>query len=163
MDAAVKALSDAKDALVNIKALGDAIEAAEALAAQTDVYTEASLNIYKAAIADAKEVYERANAQQSHIDNAVANLKAAESSLVKKSGEALDKDNLANGTYSIVANLWHADQDKESMGNAALYHNAVLTVKDGVYTLTLRAHTMTVGSITGRTGYDPDRTGRIRT
>lgn len=126
-----------------------AIEKAEKTLATEGVYTEASMNIYQAALDLARETYERDGASQQNVDNAVSSLNEAEAKLVKISEAELDKNNLEDGVYTVVVNLWHAEQDKESMGNAALYHNAVLTVKDGAYTLAITGHSMTVGSITG--------------
>ncbi|WP_099469679.1 DUF454 family protein [Konateibacter massiliensis] len=60
----------------------------------------------------------------------------------------LDKDNLSNGKYNVYVDLWHATANQASMGNAAMNHTALLTVKDGVYTLDFTTHPMTVGTIT---------------
>lgn len=145
LEAAVKALAARADK-AQLKA---AIEEAKLEAAKTDIYTEASLKIYNAAIETAEEVYSQDSISQVQVDQAVTNLKEAQSVLEKISTDDLDKNNLADGTYTVVVNLWHAEQDKESMGNAALYHNAILTVDGEKYTLTLKGHTMTVGAITG--------------
>ena len=145
LDAAIVALKERADKT----ALAAAIKAAEIEAAKTDVYTEASLLIFQNTIAAAQEIYDRDSISQAQVDQAVEDLKAAQAELKLISSDDLDKDKLADGIYSVVVNLWHVEQDKESMGNAALYHNATLTVKDGKYTLTLKGHTMTVGSVTG--------------
>lgn len=145
LDAAIVALKERADKT----ALAAAIKAAEIEAVKTDVYTEASLLIFQNTIAAAQEIYDRDSISQAQVDQAVEDLKAAQAELKLISSDDLDKDKLADGTYSVVVNLWHAEQDKESMGNAALYHNAALTVKDGKYTLTIKGHTMTVGSVTG--------------
>ncbi len=145
LDAAIVALKERADKT----ALAAAIKAAEIEAAKTDVYTEASLLIFQNTIAAAQEIYDRDSISQAQVDQAVEDLKAAQAELKLISSDDLDKDKLADGIYSVVVNLWHVEQDKESMGNAALYHNATLTVKDGKYTLTIKGHTMTVGSVTG--------------
>lgn len=61
--------------------------------------------------------------------------------------EVLLKDNLEDGKYTVMVYLWNATMDKESMGDAALNHEALLTVKDGIYQIELTTHPMTVGTI----------------
>lgn len=60
----------------------------------------------------------------------------------------LDKDNLPDGKYTVVVNLWHAVSDKASMGNLALNHEALITVKKEKYIMELATYPMTVGTIT---------------
>lgn len=59
-----------------------------------------------------------------------------------------DKSSLEDGKYQVKVDLWNATTDKESMGNAALNHTALLTVKDGVYSIELSTRPMSVGTIT---------------
>lgn len=152
INTAVEELNDAVSGLTkraDKTALKEALDEAEEIVKQTGKYTEASLAIYQAAIDTAQSAYDRVNISQAQVDQAVNTLKAAKSDLVEISSEDLDINDLADGTYSVVVNLWHASQDKESMGNDALYHTATLTVKDGVYTLRITGHTMTVSNQTG--------------
>lgn len=144
-------LQTAKDGLVDRSALKAAIDHAQEIAAQTDKYTEASLAIYNAELGNAKNLYasiKTVTAEQ--IGAQIASLQSAEQSLVEKSSEDLDKDKLADGKYMVDVNLWHATQDKESMGNQALYHHGIITVKDGKYYLMIVGHEVTVGNITGK-------------
>ena len=60
----------------------------------------------------------------------------------------LDKNNLADGRYTVTVHLWHATQNKESMGNATLNHQALITVKKGVYTMDISTHPVKIGSVT---------------
>ena len=144
-------LDNAKAGLVDRTALKDAIAHGNEIAALTDKYTEASLAIYKAELAEAKKLYgSTATVTAEEIGAQIASLQAAEQSLVEKSSEDLDKDKLADGKYMVDVNLWHATQDKESMGNQALYHHGIITVKDGKYSLMIVGHEVTVGNITGK-------------
>ena len=144
-------LDNAKAGLVDRTALKDAIAHGNEIAALTDKYTEASLAIYKAELAEAKKLYgSTATVTAEEIGAQIASLQAAEQSLVEKSSEDLDKDKLADGKYMVDVNLWHATQDQESMGNQALYHHGIITVKDGKYYLMIVGHEMTVGNITGK-------------
>ncbi|MBD8941716.1 MAG: hypothetical protein EGR71_04150 [Clostridiales bacterium] len=130
--------------------LNEVISEAEKLINESgNDYTEASLKIYKEAVDSAKETAARENISQTQVDEATATLRAAKNSLIKKTSDVLDKNNLADGVYTVSVNLWHATQDKESMGNAALYHTATLTVKDGKYTLRISGHKMTTSGQTG--------------
>ena len=152
INTAVEELNDAVSGLTkraDKTELKAALDEANEIVKQTDKYTEASLSIYQAAIDTAQSAYDRVNISQAQVDQAAETLLAAKGDLVEISSEELDINNLADGTYSVVVNLWHASQDQESMGNAALYHTAVLTVDDGVYTLRISGHTMTVSGQTG--------------
>lgn len=144
-------LQNAKDGLVDRSALKTAIDHAQEIAAQTDKYTEASLAKFNAKLGDAKNLYASIkNVTAEEIGAQIASLQAAEQSLVEKSSEDLDKDKLADGKYMVDVNLWHATQDKESMGNQALYHHGIITVKGGKYSLMIVGHEVTVGNITGK-------------
>lgn len=127
--------------------LGTLIGQAEQLLTQTDKYTEASLNQLKGTLDQAKKAFESSTTQVV-VDGQTELLKNAISSLVEKSSEQLDKDNLKDGKYHVYVYLWNASSDKASMGDPALNHEALLTVKDGAYQLDLSTHTMTVGTIT---------------
>ena len=137
---AVKALKAAENGLVKIGELKDAIDKADAVLAQTKEYSGASLSIYKGVVDSAKTTYGDANATQKKVDNAVKKLSTEAEKLVKTSKENLDINNLEDGTYEVAVNLWHETQDKESMGNMALDHTALLTVRDGVYSIRIIGH-----------------------
>ena len=146
---AVKALNEKKEKLVVISNLKATIDRAEELLKETETYTTASLAQLKDTVKNAKAIYYQENPSQTNVDDAAAMLEQSIGSLMEISGEELDKNNLQDGKYTVGVNLWHEEQDKESMGNDALYHTAVLTVEDGTYTLRLSGHQMTVGTQTG--------------
>ena len=112
-----------------------------------DEYTGATIKILENAIQKAKlHINKLASGEyvkQSVVDNALEDLNKAKNDLVKKSEANLDKHNLENGEYVVAVNLWHAEQDRPSMGNSALFHTAVLVVDDGKYTLKVKGHGMT--------------------
>lgn len=145
----IKAIETAKKNLVVISDLKVVIDEAEAKSEQTDVYTAASLSKLKEALNYAKTYYYQEDARQVDVDDAKQYLESALLELVEISKEDLDKNHLEDGVYTVAVNLWHASQDKESMGNAALYHTATLTVEDGRYLLRVSGHQMTIGEQTG--------------
>lgn len=153
VSASAEALNKTVAALVkraDKTALKAAIDEASEIAKQTDVYTEASMSIYQALLDSALDMYNnRPNISQVQVDEMTSSLIAGKDNLVKISSEKLDVNKLADGTYTVAVNLWHATQDKESMGNSALYHTATLTVKDGKYTLRVEGHSMTMSGQTG--------------
>ncbi len=124
------------------------LKKADALLNQEDKYTKASLNKLKSVIEEAKKVYASTAATQIVVDTQVSTLSDAMDELVEKSGEVLDKDSLEDGKYSLYVDLWHATADRASMGNPAFNHEAMLTVKDGIYTMEISTRPMTVGTIT---------------
>lgn len=56
---------------------------------------------------------------------------------------------IADGTYQVQVDLWHASMDQASMGNAALSHEGILTVKDGKAVLKVEFKAMNVAGLTG--------------
>ena len=124
------------------------IQKATKLVEKVDQYTEASLNKLNEVLEAANKVYQLSNATQEAVDNQVTLLKDAMSQLVEKSGENLDKDHLSNGKYRVYVDLWNATSNAASMGNLALNKKALLTVKNGVYTMEISTRPMTVGTIT---------------
>lgn len=127
--------------------LQEQLEKAKKLLEQTDKYTEASLINLKGVVADAQKAYE-SGTSQTVINGQVEMLKEAIEELVEKSNEKLDKDNLSDGKYYVYIYLWKATANQASMGDPALNHQALLTVKDGSYQVDLSTKTMTVGTIT---------------
>ena len=124
------------------------IQKATKLVEKVDQYTEASLKQLKEVLEAANKVYQLSNATQEAVDNQVTLLKDAMSQFVEKSGENLDKDHLSNGKYRVYVDLWNATSNAASMGNLALNKKALLTVKNGVYTMEISTRPMTVGTIT---------------
>ncbi|MDR2486838.1 MAG: NEAT domain-containing protein [Clostridiales Family XIII bacterium] len=58
--------------------------------------------------------------------------------------QPLDKDNLADGTYSVQAEMVKTNRVDLSMANNAIDHDAVLTVEDGNYSITLQFSPLTI-------------------
>lgn len=73
-------------------ALGEALEKASGILAQTDKYTAESLTAYKEAVDAAQAVYDRTDASQEEIDQAVNDLAGAEQLLVEKTPGTTDPD-----------------------------------------------------------------------
>lgn len=133
---------------VDKSALKTKLDTANTLVAQTDVYTEATISNLKSAITTAQKAYDSTSVTQIVVNAQVTALQGAIDALVKKSSEILDKDNLKDGKYNVYIALWHATSDQASMGDAAMNHTALITVKNGVYTLDFSTHPMRVGTIT---------------
>jgi len=120
---------------------------AKKLLQKDDEYTKASLNKLEAAMETAVKALNTASAQ-TVLDAQTKVLNAAIAELVKKEVLVLKKENLLDGKYSVYVDLWNASADKASMGNPAFNHEALLTVKKGVYTLEISTRPMTVAGIT---------------
>ena len=146
---AIAALNEAKANLVVLTELKAVIDEADKKLKETDKYTAASLSVLKEELNFAKTRYYEEKNKQKTIDEAQKSLQNVLDTLVPVSNADLDLNNLQDGTYKVAVNLWHATQDKESMGNEALDHTAILTVKDGVYSLRLNGFPMTIGKQTG--------------
>ena len=77
--------------------------------------------------------------------------------------QALGFASLSDGVYKVTGNMQKPD-GTVSMSDSAINHNIKLTVKDGVYYLTLDFNSLTIGSLKGYlsklryydTGYKPD-------
>jgi hypothetical protein len=111
-------------------------------------YTDVSYSVLNAAINTAKGVYDNEYATQSEVDAQVKALNDAIKDLALKPKNSVKKNKAVSGRYEVRVDLWHATQDKPSMGNAALNHTAIIDVKNGVYTMSLSTHSMQVGAIT---------------
>ena len=146
---AVTTLTSAQNNLVVISDLKAVMDQAEELLTKTDQYTEASLTAVKEALNSAKIFYKQSGVTQTDIDNAKTELQTRMNAVVEKSSEGLDKNNLADGVYTVSVNLWKADSDAVSMGDSALDHTATLTVKVGKYTLRISGHATTMSGQTG--------------
>lgn len=127
--------------------LGTLVNQAKELIKQTEKYTETSLLHLQGVLSNAEKAYQ-SDVTQTVVNGQVALLREAISALVEKSTEQLDKDNLKDGKYYVYIYLWHATSNQASMGDPALNHEALLTVSNGVYSVDLSTHSMTVGTIT---------------
>lgn len=128
--------------------LKEQLETAKNLVTQTDKYTEASLTVLQSAIDEAQKVYDLATTTQIIINGQVTSLKSAIESLIEKSSDSLDKEQLEDGKYTVYVDLWNATANQESMGNPAVNKKALLTVSSGVYTMEISTRPMVIGTIT---------------
>lgn len=146
---AINALTEKTDGSVDKEALSAKL--AEAKGISKGNYTDESYSALQTAIAEAEAVLNSEDATQAQVNAKLSALTGAINALktnpTTPSGP-LDKDNLANGKYEVQVDLWHATVNKASMGNGSLNHTGLLEVKDGVYTVTVSVHPMTVGTIT---------------
>lgn len=65
-------------------------------------------------------------------------MQAAIDALEKKPETALDKDNLADGKYTLTAEMIKTDRKSKSMSNNAINHTVQLEVVDGEYFVTMQ-------------------------
>lgn len=100
-------------------------------------YTNASYNALKEAVASAESVLAVANVKQSKLDEQAAALQAAIDALEKKPQTTLDKDNLADGTYTVYADMIKTDRVSKSMSDNAIEHTVKLDVINGEYFVTV--------------------------
>ncbi|MDO4289007.1 MAG: NEAT domain-containing protein [Eubacterium sp.] len=135
---------------VNKTALAAKLEEAKGLVTQTETYTAESLAALQTAIDAAQEIVDKADATQAEADAQTEALQAAIDTLVKNSGGAtLDKDNLADGKYTVDIRMWHTNRNQYSMSDAAVNHTIDLEVVDGVYYATLDFQGMEITSLYG--------------
>lgn len=113
-------------------------------------YTSESYQTLADAIEKAKGVENNQSATPDEIANVMRELDQVVSALVLLNANkpALDKNNLADGTYEVGVNLWHADNDRPSMADTSFFKTAKIVVKKGVYTIYIRTKPMTLGTIT---------------
>ncbi|MCR5141167.1 MAG: NEAT domain-containing protein [Ruminococcus sp.] len=131
------------DALVlDESAIGDKTElealVAKAKAIKADEYTNSSYAALTEAIEAAEKVLAKDAVKQSRLDEQVKALQAAIDALEKKPETALDKDNLADGKYTITAEMIKTDRKSKSMSNNAINHTVQLEVVDGEYFVTMQ-------------------------
>ena len=141
-----KALEALKNAMNGLKVDENKLADKAALKAQIDeakaitkgTHTDSAWNALQEAIADAEEVYNTTEARQSEVDKAAKALKTAVT-LFNNSGEAskLDKNDLADGVYSIYVDMIKMDRENKSMSDNAINHIVKLEVKNGEYFITL--------------------------
>lgn len=103
-----------------------------------DDYTEESYEALTEAIGSAEKVLAKEHAKQPKIDAAKDSLQSAIDALEKKPETALDKDNLADGKYTLTAEMIKTDRKSKSMSNNAINHTVQLEVVDGKYFVTMQ-------------------------
>ncbi len=149
-DDAVDADGDGSEGAIDTSALAAAIEAAAALE-QGDKSDDAW-----AALQDAIEAARTAlenPTDQAAVDAATAVLEAAVTAFDESDGEeALDFENLPDGTYSVSVDMYQTNGTSLSMTNDAINHDVMLTVEDGTYYLTFDFQGITLNSSFGYLG-----------
>lgn len=103
-----------------------------------DDYTEESYEAFNEAIGSAEKVLAKDAVKQSRLDEQVKALQSAIDALEKKPETALDKDNLADGKYTLTAEMIKTDRKSKSMSNNAINHTVQLEVVDGEYFVTMQ-------------------------
>lgn len=111
---------------------------AEAKKLNEDDYTKSSWSALQDALASAEKVLAKEHAKQPKIDAAKDSLQSAIDALEKKPETALDKDNLADGKYTLTAEMIKTDRKSKSMSNNAINHTVQLEVVDGEYFVTMQ-------------------------
>lgn len=150
-DTKVTLTLDLENAVADTSQLAALVE--EYAQVTADGYTEESYQALQDALAQANALLE-GNPTMADINAMMESLEAAYAGLTEAPAEepqqpgALDKDNLADGTYQVKVALWHADKDQASMAASSLLEDARIVVKDGVYTMYLYTQPMTIGAIT---------------
>lgn len=141
------------DALTEAKT---ALEAAIATAEQVEKgnKTQGAYNTLKSAITAAKNVLTNTSSNVASLTSAVKTLQTAVDAFnTSEEASTLDKDNLADGIYSISADMIKTDRVSKSMADNAISHTAKLEVKDGEYFITLDFRGITIEN---RFGYLKD-------
>ena len=121
---------------------------AEAKAIKQGDYTDASYQILQNAISVAQGIMDSPYAMQSEVNEQVKALDNAIAGLTRRPKDTLDKDNLQDGKYEVRVDLWHATQNKASMGNGSLNHTGLIEAKNGKLYMSVSVHPMQVGTIT---------------
>ena len=154
VEAQVTALTKAIGELVNIAGLKDRLTLAKACRAQKDKYTADSYAAsgLEAAITAAQAVLSEDGATKEQISAQVNALNTAMGKLVLRPASQLDKDNLADGIYSVYGEMIKISRAEHSMSNAAISHNIKLEVEDGKYYVTLDFKGLAIESFFGYLG-----------
>ena len=142
--AAQEALTIDSSKLANKQALTASILAAQAL--EKGNHTNVAWNALQDAIAQAVTVRDDNYATQNEVDLILAALNAAVA-LFNNGGEAsqLDKDNLADGSYSVhIDMIKSVDHASKSMADGAVNHTATIVVSEGKYYANLEFVGMTI-------------------
>ena len=136
LQTAVKSLVEAEQPIVVDKSVL-AAKLAEISGLTASNYTAESWAGLQAAVTAAKQVAGDPDATQEQVNAQVTALEIAIANLVEQTETPLDKDNLADGIYSVNIEMIKTNRTEYSMANNAVNHTLKLEVKDGGYTATL--------------------------
>ncbi|MDY3052553.1 MAG: NEAT domain-containing protein [Ndongobacter sp.] len=95
-------------------------------------YTPTAAALFKEAVSDAEHIFQKEDATQGEIDREAELLNTVLPSLRKKTKGTV----FYNGVYTIEGKLWHAYDNRESMGNAALVKPFQIRIEGGEACLT---------------------------
>ena len=133
-----------------------ALEAAITTAEQIEKgnKTQGAYDALKSAVTAAKNVLANTSSNVASLSGAVKTLQTAVDAFnASDEASTLDKNNLADGIYSISADMIKTDHVSKSMADNAINHIAKLEVKDGEYFITLDFRGITIEN---RFGYLKD-------
>jgi heme-binding NEAT domain protein len=111
-------------------------------------YTDVSYQILQSTIKVAQGVYDSKYATQTEVNEQIKALTNAVNGLTLRPEEVVNKYGLKDGKYEARVDLWHATQDKASMGNGSLNHTALIEVSGDKLYMSVSMHPMQVGTIT---------------
>ena len=134
VNAAKAALDEAVEGLVSIKELRDYYKANKDKTSEN--YTEESFAAYTEALNAAAEILEKADASQTDVDQALADLQAAVDGLDEKEPAAVNKEALQNlyDSYAKMEQGNYTDESWQVLQDALADANAVLEKADATQT-----------------------------
>jgi hypothetical protein len=122
-------------------ALEELISNVEGITNSDDKYTVSTYTTFANALANAKSVLSNSTSSQDSVDSAYNTLKDSYNSLETK---PTTNDTLADGKYTIYAQMLKTDRASFSMSNNAITHTATLEVINGEYYLTLEFNGLSI-------------------
>lgn len=160
LDAAIKGLVKASTSggqqTVDKAALRVAINHAKAIVKGN--YTDVSWLVLRNTITTATSILHSQYATQGEVNAQVTALEGAIRGLTLRPAGAVDPGSILGGSaentaagsgkYQVRVDLWHAQQDKASMGNDSLNHTALIEVAEGAMVMSVSVHPMQVGTVT---------------
>lgn len=144
LNAAIEGLVVDDSKVADKTALQTALDTAAGL--EKGTHTDTAWNTLQDAITAAQAVYDDVTATQAAVDAQTQTLNMA-ITLFNASGDAseLDKNNLADGVYSVYVDMKNASNPAQaSMADGAIDHTVKLEVIDGKYYITLDFKGMTI-------------------
>ena len=144
LNAAIEGLVVDDSKVADKTALQTALDTAAGL--EKGTHTDTAWNTLQDAITAAQAVYDDVTATQAAVDAQTQTLNMA-ITLFNASGDAseLDKNNLADGVYSVYVDMKNASNPSQaSMADGAIDHTVKLEVIDGKYYITLDFKGMTI-------------------
>ncbi|GHU64361.1 hypothetical protein AGMMS49983_09900 [Clostridia bacterium] len=111
-------------------------------------YTDISYQILQSTIKVAQGVYDSKYATQTEINEQISILTNAVNGLTLRPAEVVNKYGMTDGKYEVRVDLWHATQDKASMGNGSLNHSGLIEVVGDTLYMSVSVHPIQVGAVT---------------